>query len=46
MRDFSWENTVLSFVGGDQLGAPEFVRVPALPAGEEVDISVEMTAPR
>ncbi len=40
------DSTVLAFVGGDQLGALDSVRVPALPAGEEVDIHVEMTAPR
>jgi len=39
------ENTVLTFVGGDQLGAPEAVTVPAVPSGEEIDIAVDMTAP-
>lgn len=39
------ENTVLAFVGGDQLGAPEAVIVPAVIPGEEIDISVEMIAP-
>lgn len=39
------ENTVLAFVGGDQLSAPESVLVPIVPAGEEVDISVSMVAP-
>lgn len=42
----SWaENTVLAFVGGDQLGAPESVPVSIVAAGEEVDISVSMVAP-
>jgi hypothetical protein len=39
------EQTVLAFVGGDQLGAPETVPVPPVGPGEEVDISVEMVAP-
>eukprot|EP01113_Clastostelium_recurvatum_P044798 TRINITY_DN75_c0_g1_i9.p1 TRINITY_DN75_c0_g1~~TRINITY_DN75_c0_g1_i9.p1 ORF type:complete len:568 (+),score=199.82 TRINITY_DN75_c0_g1_i9:205-1704(+) len=39
------ENTVLSFVGGDQLGAAESVPVPLIKEGEEVDIAVDMTAP-
>lgn len=39
------ENTILAFVGGDQLGAPEAVVVPPIVAGEETDISVEMVAP-
>lgn len=39
------ENTVLTFVGGDQLGAPEAVTVPAVAASEEVDIAVDMVAP-
>lgn len=39
------ENTVLAFVGGDQLGAAENVAVPTVAPGEEVDISVAMLAP-
>eukprot|EP00026_Physarum_polycephalum_P006536 Phypoly_transcript_06584.p1 GENE.Phypoly_transcript_06584~~Phypoly_transcript_06584.p1 ORF type:complete len:510 (+),score=78.76 Phypoly_transcript_06584:83-1531(+) len=39
------ENTVLAFVGGDQLGAAETIAVPVVAPGEEVDISVAMTAP-
>lgn len=39
------ENTVLAFVGGDQLGAAENISVPAVAPGEEVDISVAMLAP-
>lgn len=39
------ENTVLAFVGGDQLGAAETVAVPTVAPGEEVDISVAMLAP-
>lgn len=39
------EQSVLSFVGGDLLGAPESVAIPPVPAGEEVDISVSMVAP-
>jgi len=39
------DNTVLAFVGGDQLGAAETVAVPATAPGEEVDISVAMVAP-
>jgi len=39
------ENTILSFVGGDQLGAPEAVNVPSVASGEEIDIAVDMVAP-
>jgi len=39
------EGTVLAFVGGDQLGAPDVVNVPAVAAGQEVDISVNMVSP-
>lgn len=39
------ENTALTFVGGDQLGAPESVLVPAVGPGEEIDIPVDMVAP-
>jgi next to BRCA1 gene 1 protein len=40
------DNTVLAFVGGDQLGAPDSVLIPStVGAGEEVDISVNMVAP-
>lgn len=39
------EGTILAFVGGDQLGAPESVAVPAVAVGGEVDISVAMIAP-
>ena len=39
------DNTVLAFVGGDQLGAGESIAVPAVAPGEEVDISVAMVAP-
>lgn len=40
------ETTVLAFVGGDQLSAPDSVSVPSVAAGEEVDISVNMVAPK
>jgi hypothetical protein len=44
--ELAWpEQTVLSFVGGDPLGAPASVAVGAVPAGQEIDISVEMVAP-
>jgi hypothetical protein len=39
------DNTILAFVGGDQLGAPDSVSVPAVASGDEVDISVGMVAP-
>jgi len=40
------ENTVLAFVGGDQLGAPSYATsVPSVVPGEEIDIAVDMVAP-
>jgi next-to-BRCA1 protein 1 len=39
------EGTVLSHVGGDQLGAREAVAVTPVAAGEEVDIAIDMVAP-
>ena len=39
------EDTVLAFVGGDQMGAPEAVEVFGLEPGGKVDISVPMEAP-
>jgi hypothetical protein len=40
------EQTALSFVGGDLLGAPKAVLVGSVAPGAEVDLSVEMAAPR
>lgn len=40
------EHTALSFVGGDLLGAPKAVLVGSVAPGAEVDLSVEMVAPR
>jgi len=39
------ENTRLLFVGGDKLSPFESVGVPAVPAGQEVDIAVDMVTP-
>lgn len=39
------ENTMLSYVGGDQLGTSSVVSVPPVEAGQEVEISVSMLAP-
>lgn len=39
------ESTVLVFVDGDQMGAPDSVPVGFLAVGERTVISVEMTAP-
>jgi len=39
------DDTVLAFVGGEQMGAPESVEVPAVAPGGKKDITVEMTAP-
>ncbi len=39
------EDTVLAFIGGDQMGAPDAVDVGVAEPGEEVDITVAMTAP-
>jgi hypothetical protein len=39
------ENTRLTFVGGDKLSNVEYVSVPPIDPGVEVDISVEMVAP-
>jgi len=39
------ENTRLAFVGGDKLANVEAVAVPAVDAGAEVDIAVDMVAP-
>jgi hypothetical protein len=39
------EDTVLAFIGGDQMGAPESVEVPAVESGGKKDITVEMEAP-
>jgi len=42
----AWEEgTRLAFVGGDKLSAIEFVSVPAVNAGDEIDISVDMVSP-
>lgn len=41
----AWENAVLAFVGGDQLGALESVTVPPVAPGEEIDLKVDMVAP-
>lgn len=44
--EVAWpENTSLTFVGGDQLGAPESVIVPSVAPRAEIDIAVSMTAP-
>ncbi|WP_347275451.1 NBR1-Ig-like domain-containing protein [Candidatus Kuenenia sp.] len=42
----SWTGYSLAFVGGNQMGAPDFVSVPVTPPGATVDISVPMTAPK
>ncbi len=39
------DDAVLAFIGGDQLGAPDTVDVPAVEPGEEKDITVPMEAP-
>ena len=39
------ENYRLTFVSGQQMGAPDKVAVPAAQAGETIDISVPMVAP-
>jgi hypothetical protein len=39
------EDTVLAFVGGDQLGAADTVEVPAAEPGSNQDVTVPMTAP-
>jgi hypothetical protein len=39
------DNTTLNYVGGDQLGTSSVVPVPAVEAGQEVEISVSMLAP-
>ena len=39
------EDTVLSFIDGEPMGAPEAVDVGAVGPGEEKDITVSMTAP-
>jgi hypothetical protein len=39
------EGTVLAFVGGDQLGAPDRVPVGPVAEGQEKDVAVEMIAP-
>jgi hypothetical protein len=39
------EDTVLAFVGGDQMGAPESVEVPPVEPGGKKDITVPMEAP-
>jgi next-to-BRCA1 protein 1 len=42
----AWEEgTRLAFVGGDKLSAIEYVSVPAVNAGDEIDISVDMVSP-
>ena len=41
-----WESgTILEFVSGDQMGAPDSVPVPPTSVGDSADISVEMQAP-
>lgn len=46
----SWpENTFIGFVGGDRLGTREIVPIPlphALAPGQEVDVAVDMIAPK
>jgi len=39
------EDTVLVFIGGDQMGAPESVEVPPVEPGGKKDITVPMEAP-
>jgi len=39
------EDTVLTFVGGEQMGAPDSVEVPPVEPGGKKDITVEMQAP-
>jgi len=39
------EDTVLAFVGGEQMGAPESVEVPAVEPGGKKDVTVSMEAP-
>ena len=39
------EDTVLAFIGGEQMGAPDSVDVPAVEPGGKKDVTVEMTAP-
>ena len=39
------EDTVIAFVSGDQMGAPESVPVGALDPGQQTDITVKMKAP-
>jgi hypothetical protein len=39
------EGYELVFVSGEQMGGPESVPLPSVPAGEEADISVDLVAP-
>ncbi len=39
------EDTVLSFIGGEQMGAPDSVEVPVVEPGGKKDITVQMEAP-
>jgi hypothetical protein len=39
------EDTVLAFIGGEQMGAPETVAVPAVAPGGKKDVTVPMEAP-
>ena len=39
------DDTILAFIGGDQMGAPESVEVPAVEPGGKKDITVQMEAP-
>jgi len=44
--EIAWpEGTYLEFVGGDKLAVQKEVSVPAITAGNEVDIAVDMSAP-
>lgn len=40
-----WTGYTISFLTGDRMGAPDSAPIPDTPAGETVDVSLELTAP-